>query len=171
VKPSNHTSSLGPAELSRLCGLSTDTLRHYERKGLLHAERSDNGYREYPPQSVKRIQLVQRALSVGFTLDELSRLLKIREGGGAPCGEVRALAAMKLENIEEQLRNLAILRKELSTMLEQWDARLASTRAGDQARLLDMLQELPSSGKSSSRGGRTRSMRGAAKESRRRVEA
>jgi len=136
---------LRSSELAHLCGLSTDTLRHYERKGLLHAGRSANGYREYPPQSPGRIRLIRNALSVGFTLDELARLLKIREKGGAPCVEVRALAAAKLNDLEEQLRSLSALRNELRMMLGKWDTRLAVTRKGDQAHLLDMLHTLPSS--------------------------
>jgi DNA-binding transcriptional MerR regulator len=145
VKEKGSNGFLRSAELAQLCGLSTDTLRHYERKGLLRAGRSANGYREYAPQSQDRIRLVRNALSVGFTLDELARLLKIREKGGAPCLEVRALAAAKLKDLEEQLRGLSALRNELRMMLRQWDARLAATRKGDQAHLLDMLQTLPSS--------------------------
>jgi MerR family copper efflux transcriptional regulator len=135
----NDRGYLRSAELAGLCGLSTDSLRHYERLGLLHAERSANGYREYPPQSVDRIRLVQNALSVGFTLDELARLLKIREEGGAPCKEVRALAAAKLKDLDEQLLSLSMLRNELRKMLGQWDSRLAQTRQGEPAHLLDML--------------------------------
>lgn len=147
---------LRSAELARLCGLSTDTLRHYERIGLLRAGRSANGYREYSQQSVDRIRLVQNALSVGFTLNELARLLKIREKGGAPCQEVRALAVAKLTYLEEQLRGLAGLRVELRKMIGQWDKRLAVTRKGDRAHLLDMLQTMPQiravRGKRTSRG-------------------
>jgi DNA-binding transcriptional MerR regulator len=108
---------------------------------------------------------VQNALSVGFTLHELSRLLKIREKGGAPCEEVRALAAMKLRDIEEKLRGLSALRDGLRKMLEQWDTRLAHTRKGHQARLLDMIAALPASSRSSPRGAgldvqRRRTLRG-----------
>jgi DNA-binding transcriptional MerR regulator len=139
VKSNDSQGYFRSAELSRLCGLSTDSLRHYERKGILNAGRSANGYREYPQQSVDRVRLVQHALSVGFTLDELARLLKIREKGGAPCKEVRALAATKLKDLDDQLRSLSLLRKELRTMLDQWDSKLAHTKEGEQAQLLDML--------------------------------
>jgi DNA-binding transcriptional MerR regulator len=159
VKEKDSNRYLRSAELASLCGLSTDTLRYYERKGLLRAGRSANGYREYPPQSPDRIRLVQNALSVGFTLDELARLLKIREKGGAPCKEVRALAAAKLKDLEEQLRGLSALRNDLRIMLEQWDAKLAVTMRGDQAHLLDMLQTLPSSPEGTSRGIPLRSRR------------
>jgi DNA-binding transcriptional MerR regulator len=152
VKEKNSNSYLRSAELARLCGLSTDTLRHYERKGLLQAGRSANGYREYPPQSEDRIRLVQNALSVGFTLDELARLFKIREKGGAPCEEVRQLAATKLRDLDEQLRGLSALRSGLRKMIGQWDMKLAVTRKGDRAHLLDMLQAMSPSLKKESLG-------------------
>ena len=82
------------SELARLAGVSPDTLRHYERKGLLpKARRAPNGYREYPPEACARVRLVRRAVAIGFTLDELALVVKVRDQGGAPCGEVRALAA------------------------------------------------------------------------------
>ena len=130
---------LRSTKLATISGVSTDTLRHYERKGLLSAGRSANGYREYSPQSKDRVRLVQHALSVGFTLDELARILKVREQGGMPCREVRTLAAAKLKALEEQIRGLSGLRSELRAMLRKWDTKLAHTRKGEQARLLDML--------------------------------
>ena len=139
---------LRSAQLADRCGLSTDTLRHYERKGLLHAGRSANGYREYPPGSQDRIRLIQNALSIGFTLDELGRIPMIRERGEAPCNEVRDLAARKLKDLEDQLRGLSVLRNELRRMLDRWDTKLALTRKGSQARLLDMLPSLPPATKS-----------------------
>ena len=130
---------LRSTKLATISGVSTDTLRHYERKGLLSAGRSANGYREYSPQSKDRVRLVQHALSVGFTLDELARILKVREQGGTPCHEVRTLAAAKLKALEQQIRGLSGLRNELRAMLRKWDTKLAHTRKGEQARLLDML--------------------------------
>src|SRR2546421_4314718 len=64
-------------ELARASGVSTDTLRHYERKGVLpKPRRSPNGYREYASESLARVLLVRRALAFGFTLDELARVLR-----------------------------------------------------------------------------------------------
>ena len=61
--------------LARLAGVSPDTLRHYEAKGLLpRAARSKNGYREYPAEALARVGLVRRAVALGFTLDELARI-------------------------------------------------------------------------------------------------
>ena len=127
-------------ELARAAGVSTDTLRHYERKGVLaRPRRSRNGYREYPPEALARVLLVRRALGVGFTLAELARILRVRDRGGAPCREVRELAAAKLAGVEEQLRALASLRDELRATLAGWDARLSKTEDGGRAGLLETL--------------------------------
>ena len=133
-----------PRQLSRLAGVSTDTLRHYERKGVLpRAERSANGYREYPAAALERVRLVRRAIAISFTLDELSRFLTQRDRGGAPCRKVRALAAGKLETIERQLVEMAAVRDDLRAALTNWDATLARTPRGRQARLLDALALTP----------------------------
>ena len=127
-------------ELARAAGVSTDTLRHYERKGVLGApRRSANGYREYPPEALARVLLVRRALAFGFTLDELARVLGTRERGGAPCREVRALAACKLEEVESRLRELRALRGDLRSILGEWDERLSGAADGERAGLLESL--------------------------------
>jgi DNA-binding transcriptional MerR regulator len=132
--------SLGAGELARSAGVSTDTLRHYERKGVLTRPlRGANGYRQYSPDALDRVQLVRRALAVGFTLDELAKVLRVRDQGGAPCAEVRALAAAKLEEVETRLRDLIDLRNELRTVLKDWDKRLSKRGPGERAHLLESL--------------------------------
>src|SRR5215218_3568046 len=129
-------------ELARAAGVSTDTLRHYERKGVLAApRRSANGYREYPPEALQRVLLVRRALAFGFTLDELARVLRARERGAAPCREVRALAASKLSDVEARLVELTALRDELHSTLSDWDSRLSKAADGGRAGLLESLTD------------------------------
>jgi DNA-binding transcriptional MerR regulator len=131
-----------PGKLAQLAGVSTDTLRHYERKGVLPApDRSDNGYRLYPAQALDRVRLIRRALAVGFTLDELAVILRERDHGGVPCGRVRQLAANKLAELEARLQEIQSLRDTLSVLLQEWDARLVETEPGQQAHLLEMLAE------------------------------
>jgi len=127
-------------ELAKLAAVSSDTLRHYERKGVLaRPRRGTNGYRQYPSADLRRVRLVRQALSVGFTLDELARILKVRDEGGAPCEEVRNLAAQKLSKIETQLRDLMKLRNDLRVTLRDWDARLARRSHGERLGLLESL--------------------------------
>ncbi|MGA2762677.1 MAG: heavy metal-responsive transcriptional regulator [Spirochaetia bacterium] len=130
---------LRSGQLAALAGVSSDTLRHYERKGLLASRRAANGYREYQPEALARVRLIQHSLSVGFALDELARFLTVRDKGGAPCKEVRALASRKLEDLEERIDALQKLRDDLRAMLKDWDARLAGTHNGGRAWLLETL--------------------------------
>lgn len=131
---------LRSGELAGLAGISASTLRHYERIGLLtKPPRSRNGYREYPEAALERALLAQRALRVGFTLDELARILKIRDKGGAPCQEVRSLAERKLEEVESQLRHLTDLRNDLRSVLKEWDKLLDNHSRTNRAGLLESL--------------------------------
>ena len=136
--------TLGPSELARRCGVSADTLRHYERKGVIaRAVRGDNGYRRYPVDTVASVRLVQRALAVGFTLDELARVFAERDRGAPPCREVRELVARRLAELETRLRSLRTLRGELRRLLEAWDGTLARIPAGHPAHLLQTLASRP----------------------------
>jgi DNA-binding transcriptional MerR regulator len=131
---------LSAGELARAAGVSTDTLRHYERKRVLpRPRRASNGYRQYPPEALDRVLLVRRAIAFGFTLDELARILAVRDGGGAPCKEVRSLAASKLIEVEERLAQLTELRDGLRSTLKDWDRRLESKPDGGRAGLLEAL--------------------------------
>lgn len=127
-------------ELARLCGVSTDTLRHYERLGLIERpRRSMNQYREYAPETPDRVRVIQAALSIGFTLKELSRIFRVRDRGGAPCREVRNLAQGKLQDLGVRILELRKLQKRLSMWVQQWDLRLEQTPTGKQAGLLQIL--------------------------------
>ena len=135
---------LSPAELAQLTGVSTDTLRHYERKGVLGIPaRSQGGYRRYSPEAAAQVRLVRRALAIGFTLNDLAGVLSERNRGGAPCHTVRTLVAERLAELETRLRDLTELRDELRILLREWDRRLARIPAGTQARLLDVLADRP----------------------------
>lgn len=135
---------LSPSELAQLTGVSTDTLRHYERKGVLDIPaRSQGGYRLYAPDAVPRVRLIRRSLAIGFTLQDLAVVLAERDRGGAPCRSVRALVANRLAELETRLRELTELRDELLVLLREWDRRLARIPAGSQARLLDILADRP----------------------------
>lgn len=131
---------LRAGQLARLAGVSTDTLRHYERKGVLPIpRRTANGYRQYPHQALERVRLIKRALAIGFTLDELASILKVRDRGGAPCKQVRLLAAAKLSDVEARLREMIAIRDELRATLQDWDARLSKASTGARAGLLEAL--------------------------------
>jgi MerR family mercuric resistance operon transcriptional regulator len=127
-------------ELARRAGVSPDTIRHYERRGVLgEPDRASNGYREYPEETLHRILAVRGALGVGFTLDELAAIAKERARGGTPCRSVRDLAGRKLLGVEARLVELGEVRTELRRLVAEWDRRLSQTPAGRRAGLLDSL--------------------------------
>jgi DNA-binding transcriptional MerR regulator len=133
--------------LARRADVSTDTLRLYERKGLIPpARRSPNGYREYAPEACARVRLVRQAVAIGFTLDELVRVFKVRDQGGAPCRDVRALGAAKLAQLDARLLDLDRARDRLRGVLRRWDEILAATPQGSRAALLDALEGLVEAG-------------------------
>ena len=131
-------------QLARQTGVSTDTLRHYERLRLLPLpQRTAGNYREYPPSSQQRVELIQRALTIGFSLPELKTILTVRDKGGAPCRHVRALMRSKIRDIDEQIRNLVSLRVEMNRLSKAWDKRLRRTKPGQVARLLEAVPPRP----------------------------
>ena len=131
---------MGPRDVARATGVSTDTLRHYERNGLLPAiARTAAGYRRYPAATVQRVLLIQRALVVGFSLADLKQVLGVRDKGGAPCSRVRELVGDRLDELNRRIEELVALRAELRLLLQEWDVRLAATPDGQRAHLLDTL--------------------------------
>jgi len=135
---------MGPRDAARAAGVSTSTLRHYERVGLLpKVQRSPSGYRRYSEATVARVLVIQRALVVGFSLAEIRKVLAVRDAGGAPCQNVRAMVASRLDALERQIADLCDLRTELTAVLADWDGRLARTPRGERALLLDSLAARP----------------------------
>lgn len=131
---------MGPRDVARTTGVSTDTLRHYERQGLLPGvTRTAAGYRRYSAATVERVLLIQRALVVGFSLADLKRVLGVRDRGGAPCESVRALVGERLDELNQRIEELLTLRDELRLLLTEWDGRLSKTAQGQRANLLETL--------------------------------
>ena len=140
---------LRSGQLALLTGVSPDLLRHYERIGILPTPvRALNGYRLYAPQMAARVRAVRRSVWLGFSLAELSRIFAVRDRGGIPCGNVRVLAGEKLRCVEQSLRELKALRRQLQAILRDWDGRLAKTPARQRAGLLESLAEFSGNSKS-----------------------
>lgn len=137
------TNTLGPRQLAEATGVSTDTLRHYERSGVLaRPVRTRAGYRRYPPEAVARVALVRRALTIGFSIKELAGVFRERDQGGAPCRRVRGIVASRLAQIDAEIDTLTSLKAQLTALLSEWDAKLAQTPPHRQARLLEQLPSL-----------------------------
>jgi DNA-binding transcriptional MerR regulator len=129
-------------ELARRAGVSPDTVRYYERRGVLpKAERAANGYRRYSEKSVLRIRLVRDALRVGFSVKQIAGFLRARETGTPPCQQVRVAAGKLLEDLDRRIADMIASRQSIADMLAAWDRRLADTRSGQPARLLEHIGE------------------------------
>ena len=127
-------------ELARLCGVSPDTIRHYEHLGVIpKAARGSNGYRHFPRETAARVMLIRRAIAIGFSLEEIAGILRERDSGALPCRRVRAMAQGKLEDLDRRIAEMKALREELRNIIERWDERLAATRDGEPARLFEQL--------------------------------
>jgi DNA-binding transcriptional MerR regulator len=132
-------SCLSSGELAALAGVSRDTLRHYERRGLLPAaQRAQNGYRRYPPEALTRVRLIRAALGIGFTVDEMREIISTRDRGLAPCHRVHALAVEKARDLELRIAELSGLHRALESAIRSWTRKLRSTPSGKRAGLLEM---------------------------------
>jgi DNA-binding transcriptional MerR regulator len=124
--------------LARLLGISADTLRFYEKQGLLaRPPRTASGYRLYPAEAVKRVRLIRGGLALGFSVEEMKQLLRQRDNGGAPCLYARKLVQAKLDTLELQMREMTAFRKILRKAARTWDIRIASNPANARLRLLE----------------------------------
>ncbi len=139
---SGSSKALRTGLLAKAAGVSPDTIRHYERIGVLpRASRTESGYRIHLASSVERVLVVQRALRIGFTLAELAEVLKARDAGDAPCHRVYELAQEKLKGIEADLEALKRTRRYVKTVLSDWDQRIRSTGPGQKSHLLYSLSD------------------------------
>lgn len=101
-------------QVARLTGVKPDTLRFYERSGLMpKADRTSGGYRAYGPQALARVQFIRKAQTLGFTLDQVKRILQLRQSGSPPCDYVIRLAEERLQQTEQELRQLEKFRDAL----------------------------------------------------------
>ncbi len=102
-------------QLAKKSGVSSETLRYYESEGLLpKPHRLANGYRDYPEETIQRIQFIQHAKAVGFTLREIQDLLSIHvDRDRHTCEEVKNLTRQKLNEIDHKLAQLKAIREAL----------------------------------------------------------
>jgi len=142
---------LSIGKVAAISGTTPDTLRYYERRGLLpKPTRTAAGYRQYPEGVLNRLSLVRNAQRFGFSLAEIAGFLQVREAGGRPCHDVRAAAQRMLIAVDAQIADLMSTRKRMQHTLRNWDRTLRRTPPNQQARLLERLNA-PASGASSQR--------------------
>jgi MerR family transcriptional regulator, copper efflux regulator len=110
-------------EASRLAGVNRETLRYYEREGIIDLPaRKDSGYRIYPLHTVKRIRFIKRAQTLGFSLKEIIELMALRnDAQGATCRDVKQYAQDKVKTIEKKLADLTRMRSRLRELIAVCD--------------------------------------------------
>ena len=117
-------SALTIGHVARRCGIGVETVRFYERKGLVpQPDRTASGYRQYPEDTVRRIQFIRRAKEVGFTLREIKELLTMRVRPGTTCADIRAKAEGKLLDIDEKMGALRQMRRALKALVTECQGR------------------------------------------------
>jgi MerR family copper efflux transcriptional regulator len=105
-------------ELASATGLSRDTLRFYEKRGLLQPRRQDNGYRDYPLEAVQWLCYLRSAQQLGFTLAEIEAGMPLLESPGTSADALREALRRKLADIDARIAALAALRTELARELD-----------------------------------------------------
>jgi MerR family transcriptional regulator, copper efflux regulator len=121
--------SLSIGKVARRAGVGVETIRFYERQGLLTAPiRKESGYRLYSEQALGRLRFIRRAKELGFSLREIKELLQVRRNSSAPCEDVCEKAKAKIANIEEKI---AVLTKMRETLSELFAACQVRTSLGD----------------------------------------
>ena len=108
-------------ELAKLSAVTVQTVRFYERLRLLpEPQRKDSGYRVYSEPDLKRLRFVRQAKSLGFSLDEIREILRMRERGHCPCGDVISIAQRHLRTVEQQITQLSKFRDGLNQAVNRW---------------------------------------------------
>lgn len=115
----NETRTWRISEIGELLGLSADTLRYYEKIGLLkQVARTSGGARVYTNKDLSRLRFIRRAQSMNFSLAEIANLLEMREDPQHARDEVRQMTRNKLVEVESQLKELKTLRNELKLLVD-----------------------------------------------------
>ncbi|MBI4532482.1 MAG: MerR family DNA-binding protein [Candidatus Melainabacteria bacterium] len=113
-------SGLTRGEVGKRTNVNVETLRYYERCGLLPAPpRTTSNYRVYPYKTVEVVLFIKRAQDLGFPLKEIKELLALRSAGRPPCPEVCKRTEAKLSNIDERIQTLQSLRQLLVQLLRK----------------------------------------------------
>lgn len=115
-------------EVAKAANVNTETIRYYEREGLLpEPPRTRAGYRQYTRDAVRRVRFMKRAQALGFTLAEISTLLSLRVNRGSACQEVLTEATHTVSRIDEKIGELERMRSALGRLIRACRSRRSMT--------------------------------------------
>lgn len=107
------------SEVATQAQVNAQTLRYYERRGLLpEPERTRCGYRAYTPDAVRVVRFIKRAQQLGFTLDDIEDLLHLAQGGPASCEEAHAMARTRVTDLQRRIDELVGMRDALARLID-----------------------------------------------------
>ena len=119
-------SPLTIGKLAKQTEVTVETIRHYQRIGLLvEPDKPDSGYRHYPADAITNIRFIKRAQQAGFTLKEIATLLSL---DGSHCADVRQLAELKCQQIDQHIKSLTALRQALDSLVNTCQQTNSSAR-------------------------------------------
>jgi len=111
------TAELTIGKVARSAGLAIDTVRYYEREGLLEIPaRTASGYRHYSPDAVARLRFIRQAKELGFTLSEIRELLTLKVAPGKSCADVKARTEAKIADVEQRIAQLDRMKRALAKL-------------------------------------------------------
>ena len=128
-------------KLASLAGTTPNTLRYYEREGLIPpASKGDNGYRLYPQDAARRVHFIRQAQQCGFTLADIRELLMLPQQASARCSDVRKLTIEKKLALEARIRLMKAMSAELDELINHC---VDETHPIDECPILNALNRLP----------------------------
>ena len=120
VSESNEPLKIG--EVAKQSGIGIEALRFYERSGLLgRPRRTQSGYRLYDHEVLDRLDFIKRAQVLGFSLDEIKQIIAEKQAGQSPCEAVRDIVRIRLQELDDHMREMRRYRNELAATLAVWD--------------------------------------------------
>jgi DNA-binding transcriptional MerR regulator len=109
-------------DVARKASIGIETLRFYERLGLIEAtRRTPSGYREYDQSVFERIDFIRKSQEIGFSLEEIKEIIGHKKAGRSPCSHVKDLVRRRLSELEQKIKSMQSSRKKLAKMLEDWE--------------------------------------------------
>jgi Hg(II)-responsive transcriptional regulator len=110
------------SEVAAQAHVNTQTLRYYERRGLLpQPDRTLSGYRTYTADAVRVVRFIKRAQQLGFTLEEVEELLHLAQGGPDSCEEAEAMASTRIADLQDRIDELTGMRDALTRLVDTCD--------------------------------------------------
>ncbi len=130
-------SGLTIGKVAKKAGVGVETVRFYERLGLIEQPpRIDGGYRKYPEEAVNRIRFIRRAKKLGFTLKEISELLMLQKSAGVCCSDFQRRAESKRNDIVKRIEELEKMRDVLDTLIKS----CSLEKSTEKCPILDVMQ-------------------------------